>query len=107
MKSIIFFAVIFCQPFLLNAQTVQDSVKAVVNKLFTAMKAGDAGGLQDCFAEAAILQSVTRDGKVQNEDVKEFVAQIGKLPKDSADERIVFETVKADANLAIAWTPYQ
>ncbi|MFT2543406.1 hypothetical protein ACMWP9_36050, partial [Escherichia coli] len=29
------------------------------------------------------------------------------IPKNMADERIVFDVVKIDADLAIVWTPYQ
>lgn len=107
MKKIVFVLLLFACSAVVRAQTAQDSVKATVNKLFAAMKGSDASALQNCFAEDAILQTIGRDGKVQNEDIKEFAAQISKLPKDSADERIVFETVKVDAALAIVWAPYQ
>ena len=92
---------------MVNAQTAQDSVKAVINKLFTAMKSSDGASLKECFADSAILQTITRDGKVRNESVAAFVSQISTLPKESADERITFETLKVDDALAIAWTPYQ
>lgn len=107
MKKLLF--LLFLSGFIsaATAQTAEDSVKAVINKLFAAMKAGDAKSLQDCFADSAILQTIGRNGKVQNEAVKEFAKQIGTLPKDSADERIVFDVVKVDAALAVAWTPYQ
>src|SRR5829696_3920941 len=75
-----------------NAQTSEDSVKAVINKMFAAMKSSDAASLQQCFADSAILQTITRTGKIRNESIKEFITQISALPKDSADERISFET---------------
>ncbi len=56
-------------------------------------------------AGVIVLSIVT--GKVRNEAVKQFISQIGSLPKDSADERITFDIVKIDDALAIAWTPYQ
>ena len=90
-----------------SAQTAEDSVKAVINKMFAAMKNSDAAALKDCFADSAILQTIARNGKIRNESVNAFTTQIGSLPKDSADERISFETVKVDDGLAIAWTPYQ
>ena len=107
MKKTFFFLLLFTAAKISQAQTPQDSVKAVVNKLFAAMKSSNANALQDCFADGAILQTIGRDGRIQNEDIKDFAAQISKLPKDSADERIIFETVKVDASLAVAWTPYQ
>lgn len=107
MKKIALCFVLFVLIQKAQAQTAEDSVKAVINKLFAAMKSSDGKSLRECFADSAILQTIARNGQVRNEAVNAFVAQISTLPKDSADERIVFETVKVDANLAIAWTPYQ
>ena len=90
-----------------RAQKAEDSVKAVINKLFAAMKGSDAVGLQECFADSAILQTIMANGKIRNEDYRDFAKQISTLPKDSADERISFDVVKVDDALAIAWTPYQ
>jgi hypothetical protein len=95
----------------INAQSAEDSVKAVVNQLFTAMKGANATMLKETFADSAVLQTIRRkqDGTffVQDEKVSDFVEQIGKAKKDSLDERITFETVKIDGPLAIAWTPYK
>jgi hypothetical protein len=90
-----------------HGQTATDSVKAVINKLFAAMKSGDGKTLQDCFADSAILQTLTATGRVHNELVADFAAQISRLPKGAADERITFDVVKVDDGLALAWTPYQ
>lgn len=90
-----------------NAQTAEDSVKAVVNKLFAAMKSSDGKAFAECFADSAVLQTIGRAGKVQNESIKDFAKQVSSLPKDSADERIVFDVVKVDAALAVAWAPYR
>jgi len=94
-----------------KAQSAEDSVKAVVNQLFTAMKGANAAMLKEAFADSAVLQTIRRkqDGTffVQDEKVSDFVEQIGKAKKDSLDERITFETIKIDGPLAIAWTPYK
>ena len=107
MKKILFVLSIQFLAGVVSAQTAEDSVKAVVNKLFAAMKQSDAKSLQECFADSAILQTITRSGKIRNDAVKDFISQIRSLPKDSADERITFDVVKVDDGLAIAWTPYQ
>lgn len=87
-----------------------DSVKAAVNLLFTAMRNADPISLKKAFADSAILQTIGRDksGKliVSNEAVSEFADFISHVKKDSADERISFETIKIDGPLAIVWTPY-
>jgi hypothetical protein len=93
-----------------TAQSAEDSVKAVVNTLFTAMKNADAALLKSTFSDSAVLQTVTRnkEGKmfVATESINEFADFVNNLKKDSADERIQFETTKIDGPLAIVWTPY-
>ena len=93
-----------------HAQTAEDSVKAVVNNLFTAMKNADTVLLKSTFADGAIFQTISRDKEgntvVRTDAVQGFVDLIGKQKKDDLDERITFGTVKIDADLASVWTPY-
>jgi Putative lumazine-binding len=93
-----------------KAQSAEDSVKAVINTMFAGMKNADAGLFKSVFSDSAIMQTISRnkEGKtvVLNESLNEFADFVGKLKKDSADERITFETIKIDGPLAIAWTPY-
>lgn len=94
-----------------QAQTAEDSVKAVVNRLFTAMKNADGAMLRTTFSDSAVLQSIamTKEGKtvIRNEKVEDFVKSINSLKKESADERIEFASIKIDGNLASVWTPYK
>lgn len=95
---------------ILHAQTTEDSVKTTVNQLFTAMKNADATALQQTFADIAILQTIiNKDGKasVETEAVQSFATSIGKIGKGDADERIVFDAIKIDGDLALVWAPYQ
>jgi hypothetical protein len=93
-----------------NAQTAEDSVKAVVNNLFTAMKNADTVLLKSTFADGAIFQTISKDKEgntvVRTEAVQGFIDLIGKQKKDDLDERITFGSVKIDADLASVWTPY-
>lgn len=94
-----------------QAQTAEDSVKAVVNRLFTAMKNADGALLRTTFSDSAVLQSIamTKEGKtvIRNEKVEDFVKSINSLKKESADERIEFTSIRIDGNLASVWTPYK
>jgi hypothetical protein len=94
-----------------NAQSADDSEKAAVNQLFTAMKNADSALIVSSFADSAILQSIAnnKEGKVEvkSEPVTEFASLIGKLKKDDADERIRFDVIKIDGPLAIVWAPYK
>lgn len=93
-----------------KCQTAEDAVKATVNNLFFAMKNADAKLLISCFADSAVLQTIlkNKEGRiiVKNESVNEFAAFIGSQPKNMADERVVFETIKTDGPLAMVWAPY-
>lgn len=93
-----------------KCQTAEDAVKATVNNLFFAMKNADAKLLISCFADSAVLQTIlkNKEGRiiVKNESVNEFAAFIGSQPKNMADERVVFETIKIDGPLAMVWAPY-
>jgi hypothetical protein len=94
-----------------DAQTTVDSVKAVVNQLFAGMKNSDPLMVQSAFADSAILQSVgkSKEGeiRIENEKVEEFAKLIGGLKKGTADEQIVFESIKIDGPLAMVWAPYK
>jgi len=93
-----------------HAQTAEDSVKAVINRMFTGMRSADAGMLKTCFADSMILQTISRNKEgqliVRNEDPKGFIDFVSKETAGNADERISFDMVKVDGPLAIAWTPY-
>lgn len=95
----------------LSAQTAEDSVKAVINQLFSAMRNGDGVSLKETFADSAVLQTIrrTKEGGfiVEDEKVQDFVDFVSKSKKDSADERISYETIKIDGPLASVWTPYK
>jgi hypothetical protein len=91
--------------------TAEDSVKAVINDMFTAMRTGDKKLFLSVFSDSVIMQTIRRNKEkktiIVSESLDEFADFVGKLKKDSADERITFETVKIDGPLAIAWTPYK
>ena len=94
----------------LRGQSAADSVKAVINKMFEGMKNADPVLLKSSFADSMVLQTISRDKEgnlvVRNENPADFIDFIRKESPGNADERIIFETVKVDGPLAIAWTPY-
>jgi len=94
-----------------GAQTAEDSVKTVINKMFTGMKNADTELLKACFADSMVLQTIskTKEGKliIINENPADFIDFIRKEAAGNADEQITFDVVKADGPLAIAWTPYK
>jgi hypothetical protein len=93
------------------AQNDDAAIKQTINSLFDGMRRSDTAMIRSAFAPQGILQTVLkkRDGKViiQSEPLDSFIAFIGKPHKEVYDERITFEVLKVDGDLAIAWTPYK
>ncbi len=111
MKKLISLSLCVLLSYSVLAQSAEDSVKAAVIMLFTAMRTADANMLLQAFTDSAVLQTIikTSDGSISinNESLKDFVDFVGKEQKGNADERITFESIKIDADLASVWTPYQ
>lgn len=93
------------------AQTGTDEVKKPILALFEGMRQSDTALLQSAFAPGAILQTIskTKDGltSVRTEELKKFINSVGQPHPQVYDERITFDLVRVDGDLAIAWTPYQ
>ena len=93
-----------------KAQTAEDSVKAVINRMFTGMKTANPALLKSSFADSMVLQTISKnkEGKliVVDENPADFIGFISKELRGNVDERITFDVVKVDGPLAIAWTPY-
>ncbi|MFC0343376.1 nuclear transport factor 2 family protein [Epilithonimonas hispanica] len=85
----------------------EDWVKATVNQLFNGMKTSDSVLIRKSFSKNAVLQTITKNGEVKNENINDFVLSISKAEKESLDERIKFSNILIDGNLASVWTPYE
>ncbi len=107
-----FCVLFFCFAFAkVHAQQPEDSVKAVVNRLFEGMKSAKPELLEQVFADSAIMQTIAKDKQgntmIRTEKPAAFIDFIKGIQPGVADERISFETIKIDGSLAIVWTPYQ
>jgi hypothetical protein len=93
------------------AQTASDSVRSVINRMFDAMRDSDTATLREIMAAGARIETVTVDAAgetvIRGVAAADFIATVGGMPRGAADERIVFETVRTDGPLGIAWTPYR
>ena len=105
LTAILFFSLIT------SAQGTEDSVKSVVNQLFNGMKNADPAMVRTSFGDSAVLQTISRNKEgnavVINEKVEDFANFISTVKKGSADEQIVFESIKIDGPLAMVWAPYK
>ncbi|MFZ6023274.1 MAG: hypothetical protein ACOYVG_02325 [Bacteroidota bacterium] len=111
MKKAILFFLWLTAGYVVKAQTATDSVKAVINQLFTAMRNADSTSVVNCFAEKHTLQTLVRnkDGNMysKTDQVTDFGHNIARLQKNAADERIEFASINIDGPLASVWTPYK
>src|SRR5687768_5080814 len=97
MKRIILaLALSFAISFGFAQKSAEDSIKIVINNMFDGMRNADTTLFLSAFSESPVMQTISnRDGKtsIRSENVKDFAGFVGKLKKDSADERITFETI--------------
>lgn len=103
----IFIVLLFLNSFCFAQKTSEDEVKESVEKLFTGMKNADTTMIKSVFADNAILQTITKNNTVKTDKVQDFVNSISKLSTNDADEKIRFEAIHIDGNLASVFTPYE
>jgi len=93
------------------AQSDESAVKEAVNTLFSSMKKGDTAQIRKVFYSSSLLQTVVRnrEGKtvVITEPLDSFLVAVGKPHKEVYDERITFDVLRIDADLAMVWAPYK
>ena len=93
------------------AQSKDDAVKAPINKLFDGMRRSDTAFIRSAFTGNPVLQTIvkTRAGelKVVTEALDSFLVSIVRPHTQVYDERITFDMIKTDGELAMAWTPYR
>ncbi|MFN2457305.1 MAG: nuclear transport factor 2 family protein [Chitinophagaceae bacterium] len=93
------------------AQSEEEKVKKPITALFDGMRKSDSTLIRTAFAPGAIMQTIykSKEGKmgVHTEQVDKFIVAVTKPHKEIYDERIMYDIIRIDADLAIAWTPYQ
>jgi hypothetical protein len=110
-KLIIPFVIALNCNIALAQQSATDAIKQTVNNMFTAMRKGDSTLLRSTFAKGIVFHGVStqKDGSVELsvENRDEFIKMVGKPHKGVYDERIVFQDIKIDGDLASVWAPYK
>ena len=104
-KILIF--LLFLSSFCFAQKTENDAIKESVEKLFIGMKNADTIMIKSVFADNAILQTITKNDLVKTEKLQNFLSSFSKLSKNDADEKIKFEAIRIDGNLASVFTPYE
>ncbi len=111
MKSFLFFLTFALSAGTVKSQTAEDSVKAAVNLMFEAMNNSDTARLRTAFGDSALMQTFgyNKAGKpvVVTVTVSSFATQVSQFPKGEINEKIEFETIKIDGNMALVWAPFK
>jgi hypothetical protein len=93
------------------AQSEEENIKQTINRLFNGMRQSDTAMIRSAFTSEAVLQTVikNREGRVviETEPLDSFIVFVSKPHNEIYDERIKFDLIKVDDDLAIAWTPYK
>ncbi len=112
MKKFIILVIITANCSIAFAQeTAIAAVKQTINTMFEAMRKGDSTLLRSTFAKGIVFAGVSNDKNgtaeygIQNPDY--FVKAIGTPHQGVYDERIVFQDIKIDGDLASVWAPYK
>jgi hypothetical protein len=88
------------------ASATQDSVFAVVTRLFDGMRARDTAGMRAAFAPGAALTSVSAAG-VRSDAVDAWIASVASAPAGLLlDERLGDHVVQVSGDLASVWVEY-
>lgn len=91
-------------------QTAEDSIKTVINTMFTGMKNSDTVLVKSCFTETAFMQTFekNKEGKIiiTTDTPSDFAKIIATIPAGAADEQIVFKDLKIDGPMAAVWAPF-
>lgn len=90
--------------------SVTEEVKKVVETMFRGMRLGDSAMVSSTFSKGMIMQTVAENkGKVEVKtgDPAGFLKFVGTPHKEVYDERITFEKIQVDGDLANVWTNYK
>jgi hypothetical protein len=102
-----------CASFSVQAQTTPAEIQAVkrtITTFFDGMRRGDSTLVRSTLAPGAIFHVIgQRAGAaaLELENPSAFLKAVGTPHAETWDERVQFEQVLIDANLASVWAPYE
>jgi hypothetical protein len=108
----VLFAAAFAAPARAQGQgNAEAEVRAVIDRMFDAMRRGDGAALGALFHPTARLQSVgvsrqSGQPEIRSDSIANFVRAVGTPHTEVWDERISDMQIRVDGNLATAWMNY-
>jgi|SRR5690606_19333488 ketosteroid isomerase-like protein len=90
-------------------QNEEAAIRNCINQFFKGMYEADTAMIRSACTEEVIFQTITnnRNNKVRQESFAGFLQSIASLQKGDADEKIQYQSILIDGDLAHVWTPYE
>lgn len=115
--KILGFGILFCLALSSNraqaqtAASAEPAVKETITRFFEGMRRGDSTMVRSTLAPAAVFHAFGgkpgQPATLRIENINGFLKAVGTPHPQVWDERISFDKVLIDANLASVWTPYE
>jgi len=110
MRKKIFFSVVASFIFLHSYAQDTTGIKKVIDQMFIAMKNSDTLLLKSCFTSNTVIQTIQSSSLgavVKEASVQSFINSIGKQPVGALDEKIIYDKILVNKELASVWAPYK
>jgi hypothetical protein len=93
------------------AQDDEPAIKSAVSKLFEGMRKSDTATMRTVFSSNSILQTIikNKDGQtgIETEPLDSLLVSVAVPHTEVYDERITFDIIKIDGELAMVWAHYK
>ena len=110
MRKKIIFSVVASFIFLHSYAQDTTGIKKVIDQMFIAMKNSDTILLKSCFTSNTVIQTIQSSSLgavVKEASVQSFINSIGKQPVGALDEKIIYDKILVNKELASVWAPYK
>ena len=110
MRKKIIFSVVASFIFLHSYAQDTTGIKKVIDQMFIAMKNSDTLLLKSCFTSNTVIQTIQSSSLgavVKEASVQSFINSIGKQPVGALDEKIIYDKILINKELASVWAPYK
>ena len=110
MRKKIFFSIVASFIFLHSYAQDTTGIKKVIDQMFIAMKNSDTLLLKSCFTSNTVIQTIQSSSLgavVKDASVQSFINSIGKQPVGALDEKIIYDKILVNKELASVWAPYK
>jgi len=110
MRKKIIFSVVASFIFLHSYAQDTTGIKKVIDQMFIAMKNSDTILLKSCFTSNTVIQTIQSSSLgavVKDASVQSFINSIGKQPVGALDEKIIYDKILVNKELASVWAPYK